>query len=142
MKDQETKNKFIEARAAGKSYDKISKELGVSKPVLIGWSREFGLEINNLKSIAMDGLRENFALSEQKRLELLGEILEKLKQEAMNRNYSGMPDHKVLELIIKYSEAVGEMMPVVEFRQKEPYDPNEKLKELLEGKERVVSWEA
>ena len=141
MKDQQVRDKFIELRAQGWSFDRIAQELNVSKPTLINWSREFSLEIQNLKALALDGLREKFSLSEQKRLELLGEILEKLKQEALNRNYSGMADHKVLELIIKYSETVGEAMPPVQFRQKEPYDPNEELKKMLEAKERVVSWE-
>lgn len=39
MKDQETKERFIELRAKGLSFDKISKELKVSKQILIDWSR-------------------------------------------------------------------------------------------------------
>jgi orotate phosphoribosyltransferase-like protein len=35
MKDQETRGRFIELRAQGLSFDKISKELQVSKQTLI-----------------------------------------------------------------------------------------------------------
>ena len=39
------KQRFIEMRAKDISYDKISKELGVSKQTLINWSKNFNIEI-------------------------------------------------------------------------------------------------
>jgi len=39
----ELKQRFIEMRAKDISYDKISKELGVSKQTLINWSKEFNI---------------------------------------------------------------------------------------------------
>ena len=39
------KEKFIEMRAQGISFAKISKEINVSKPILIEWNREFEKEI-------------------------------------------------------------------------------------------------
>jgi len=40
MKDQQTKEKFIELRAKGLSFDKISRELRISKQTLINWSKK------------------------------------------------------------------------------------------------------
>lgn len=51
MKDQETKERFVELRAKGWSFDRIARELKVSKQTLINWSRELALQIGNLKAI-------------------------------------------------------------------------------------------
>ena len=62
-KDNETKDKFIEMRAKGLSYDKISKQLKVAKSTLISWSKEFELEIKNFRNIEPEALNEKFMLS-------------------------------------------------------------------------------
>jgi len=142
MKDQKVREQFIELRSQGWSFDKIANELGTSKPVLIGWSREFSLEIENLKSIALDGLREKYVLTVQKRLELLGELLEKLKAEALSRNFSKMADHRILEMIIRYTEIVHEMTPPVQFKIKEKHNAMDELIKNIESRETVVSWKA
>ena len=41
MMDQEVKNKFIEFRARGLTYNKILVKLGVSKTTLINWSKDY-----------------------------------------------------------------------------------------------------
>ena len=48
MKNHDNKEKFIELRALGLSFDKISLEIGVSKPTLIKWNRECSKEVANL----------------------------------------------------------------------------------------------
>jgi len=141
MMDEVLKHQFIACRASGMSFDRIAEKLKVSKPTLVNWSRECSLEIENLKASALDALREKFVLTTQKRLELLGELLERLKQEALARDLSTLPSHKLLELTIKYSDTVKEATPPVEFKQKEARPTlAENLKELESG-EIVVSWE-
>ena len=49
MKTKDEKEKFIELRASGLSFDKIASMLNISKPVLISWSVEFQKEIKNLE---------------------------------------------------------------------------------------------
>ena len=51
MEILETKEKFIELRAKGWSFDKIAKELGKAKQTLINWSKELEDEIDNLKAL-------------------------------------------------------------------------------------------
>lgn len=65
MKDTDTKQRFIELRAKGLSFDKISDKLNTSKQTLINWQSEFNAEIANLKAV----LKESKQRSE-KRLEL------------------------------------------------------------------------
>ena len=47
-KNLRDKQDFIHLRAQGLSFEKISVEIGVSKPTLIKWNQEFSEEIANL----------------------------------------------------------------------------------------------
>ncbi len=51
-------DKFIELTAMGLSYDKISKQLKVSKSTLIEWSEVFNPGIRHLRNIELEPLRE------------------------------------------------------------------------------------
>jgi transcriptional regulator len=48
MELTESKQRFIELRAKGWSFDKIAKELDKAKQTLINWSKELQDEIANL----------------------------------------------------------------------------------------------
>lgn len=103
MKDQETKSRFVELRATGLSFDKIAKELNVSKKTLIEWSKHLSLEISNLKSIELEALLERYFMTKKMRIELFGGMLEANKTELGARNLNGLPTYKLHELLIKYS---------------------------------------
>jgi orotate phosphoribosyltransferase-like protein len=105
MKDTETKERFIELRARGLSYDAIAKELALSKQTLINWSKELKIEIANLKSICLDTIFTQYYVYKDSRVKLLGETLEKLRIELEKRDISNIPTDKLLSLFIKYSEA-------------------------------------
>ncbi|HZH59524.1 MAG TPA: hypothetical protein VEY70_08120 [Metabacillus sp.] len=69
MKDNETRQKFIELRAKGSSFNKIAKELNVSKSKLIAWSKEHLMEIENLKAVELESLQEQFYMTQKARIE-------------------------------------------------------------------------
>jgi len=102
MKSNETKKRFIELRAKGISFSKISESLKVSKKTLIDWSRELEREITNLKAIEMEELQEMYYVQKQKRIELFGSQLEQIMKELDHRNFSDMSTEKLLELQLKY----------------------------------------
>lgn len=60
MKDLQCKEKFIQLRAQGLSFDKISKETGISKPTLIKWNQEYSKEVSNLIFFYSENLIEEF----------------------------------------------------------------------------------
>lgn len=68
MKSQLEKEKFIELRANGICYDKISQELDISKPTLLKWGRECHKEISNRLYIDYEALISEYSL--KKKLEL------------------------------------------------------------------------
>jgi len=108
MKDQQTKEKFIELRAKGLSFDKISKELRTSKQTLINWSKELQEEIRNLKAIELEALQEKYFLTKEKRIELFGEGLKAIKEELEKRDLKDIPTGKLIELLLKYHRILKE----------------------------------
>ena len=57
MKEQTIKERFLVLRAQGLSFERIAKQLKVSKQTLINLSREFHYEISNIhvKSVTRMG---------------------------------------------------------------------------------------
>lgn len=105
MKPIDIKERFIELRAQGLSFDTISKELGVSKQTLINWSKDFQEEIENLKTAHLEALQEKYRLSREKRLEMFAKKLEAIENELKKRDLSEVPTQKLLELYLKYHTA-------------------------------------
>jgi transposase len=95
MKDQDTKNRFVELRAKGWSYDRITQELKVSKQTLINWSRALSFEIANLKAIELETLQEKYFALREKRIELFGETLRSIREELEKRDLKDTPTGEV-----------------------------------------------
>ena len=72
--------KFLLLRADGISFDKIAKELKVSKPTLIQWSRLFQENIQDLQFQDMRDLKEKYQYSKSARYEQLLKHLEKFNK--------------------------------------------------------------
>lgn len=103
METLETKNKFIELRAKGYSFDKIAKEIGIAKQTLIDWSKELKNQIANFKAFELEVLQEKYFLSKKNRLETFGSLLGSIKKEIINRDLSDVPTDKLLDLFLKFS---------------------------------------
>ena len=103
VKNTELKQKFIELRARGLSFDKIAGELHVSKPTLITWSRELAETIKNYSAIEREALQEQYLISRKARVELLGGLLKTIKDELASRDLKDVPTHKLFELLLKYA---------------------------------------
>jgi transposase-like protein len=110
MESTELKERFIELRAKGYSFDKIAQELGKAKQTLIDWSKELQDEIANLKALELEALYEKFYLLKEHRLQTFGGILAKLKTEVESRDLSEVPTEKLLDLLLRYSNQVKEEM--------------------------------
>lgn len=108
MKKAELKEKFIELRAVGHSYVKISEMIGVSKQTLINWSREFQSEIENLRNIETEALQQQFYLAKQSRIELLGTVLEKVKGEIAKRDFRDVTSDRLIELSMKLCKCLDQ----------------------------------
>ena len=108
MEAIETKERFIELRAKGWSFDKIAKEIGKAKQTLIDWSKELQDEIANRKALELEALYETYYLQRESRLQTFGAMLTKIKEEVMSRDLSDVPTDKLLDLFLKYNNQIRE----------------------------------
>lgn len=71
---------FLILRANAQSFDKISKQLKVSKPTLIQWSKLFENELNDLKFQSLADLKEQYQFSVKAKYEQLLKHLTKIDE--------------------------------------------------------------
>lgn len=103
---EELKSQFVTLRAKGLSYRKIASRLKVSKTTLGNWSQELEAEIASLRAIELEGLQEQYGLLKEGRIKLLGGLIKKIRQEALSRDLATVPTDKLLEILLKYQEAI------------------------------------
>ena len=131
--NSQDKERFIELRAKGWSYDKIGKELGKAKQTLIDWSKELQDEIANLKALELEALYEKYYLLKETRLQTFGEMLTKIKTEVESRDLSDVPTDKLLELLLKYNSQVKEEIVEPTFKSSEEITEERLDRELLDN---------
>lgn len=119
MKNIDDKQRFIELRANGKSFDTIAKEINVSKPILIGWQKEFDLEISTLLFTNLQDLISQIADSKQERIKALFERLKKLNQEIDNRDLSTLSVKELAILQEKTERQIGKELERVKLKSEE-----------------------
>ena len=96
METSNIKERFIELRAQGYSFDRIAKELGKAKQTLIDWSKDLQEEIANRKALELEALYEKYYLLKENRLQTFGAMLTKIKAEVERRDLSDVPTDKLL----------------------------------------------
>ncbi len=99
MKSNSEREKFVDLRANGISYDKISQELGISKPTLIKWGKECQNEISNRLYFDYESLLEEFCLRKKARLESAAIVLKKALDELRNRSLDNLSTKDLLFVI-------------------------------------------
>ena len=128
----EVKEKFIELRAKGYSFDKIAKETGKAKQTLIDWSKELQDEIGNRKALELEALYESYYLMRENRLQTFGAMLTKIKEEVERRDLSDVPTDKLLELLLKYNSQVKEEIVEPIYKSSQEIKEERQDRELLE----------
>lgn len=106
MKDAKTKEKFIIARAEGKSYSTIAKELGISKGTCTSWERELKESIDSEKRGRLEDLYTAYHMTREARIKNLGEILSKIDNAVEEIHLDEITPEKLLSLKLKYEEAL------------------------------------
>jgi len=98
MKDIETKLKCFKMRAEGKSLATIADTVGVRRQTVANWLNEHHEEVENLKAMELDALREACWMTTQARIKRLSARLEKITAELEKRDFSDLSTEKLLEL--------------------------------------------
>lgn len=103
MSDEQQKitvenQKFIELRAKGWTYARISAEIGVTKRSLVDWSRKFQFEIQNLRALELEALQAEWIATREDRIRALGEQLRAVETELKTRDFSQVPTGRLFTL--------------------------------------------
>jgi transcriptional regulator len=127
----ETKERFIELRAKGWSFDKIAKELGKAKQTLIDWSKDLQDEIANRKSLELEALYENYYLLKEAKIKKYGAILSKITDELESRDFNNVPTGRLLELYLLYFERLSQEVVEPTFKSSQEIKEERLDRELL-----------
>ena len=133
MESLEVKERFIELRAKGYSFDKIAKELGKAKQTLIDWSKDLKEEIANHKAIELEAIYEKYYLLKEHRLRTFGGVLNRLQDELMTRDLSEVSTDKLLDLYLKYQVQIREEIVEPTYMDSTEIAEEKIDRELLQG---------
>ena len=106
----EIKHEFVELRAKGWSYTRISKRLKVSKSTLSSWRAELEEEIASLRAMELEALQERYWMAKEGKIKLLGDQLKAIQKELKDREkaLADVSTKDLLELQLKYYLALQE----------------------------------
>ena len=85
MKGTETKQKFIELRADGKSLRKCASQLHMSKTTCSEWDKELAVQIASRKNERLEELYKEYGMVKEARIKRLGVILQCI-DDAINKD--------------------------------------------------------
>ena len=123
MKDQETKLRYIELRASGKSYRSIAEELGISKSTCGAWEKELADAIEDTKQDHERELIESYQLSRASRIDRLKSTLDQINEELSKRGLDDVSTEKLLKYKLDYER----------FLRDETLEPVEAPEQSIEG---------
>jgi hypothetical protein len=108
MKTIEEKQRFIQLRAQGLSFDRIAEELHISKPTLLNWSGELYEEVQEAIFHEQEKLLNQYEVMRKARFEvysrLLSEALQELSKRAENNKLERMETSQLLKLALQVEE--------------------------------------
>ena len=141
MKDVETRQRFVELRAQGKSLRAAADELGVGKQTLVRWEREHREQIENLKAIELEALTERYRLTVRAQVERYGAFLEQVTEELRKRDLTTVPTSKLFDIMVKLESRVEAMCPAPTLRDDEEIAEQQALRGLVAARRRRQSSE-
>jgi len=119
MKDTKTKEKFIQLRGNGLSFDKIVEEIGVSKGTLLKWEKELKQEISEVRFIELESMIQKYGVLRTERVKSYGEMLEKYRKELSTRDLSDVSTNKLLDMALIVEDRLREEMKDIRHYSKE-----------------------
>jgi hypothetical protein len=91
MHPTSTRNDFLRLRIAGLSFARIARQLGVSKPTLLAWSRASRIELDSGRAAAQDQEHNEIGASANRQLAALKKRHRALEQELFSRSLREIP---------------------------------------------------
>jgi transposase len=138
MKDRATKDAFIEMRAGGISFAAIAKKLHVGKRTLVEWSKECKEEIEKLRAIEDEALREQHRATVAAWLEILGGLEERIVTELKKRKLESVSTKDLADLLFKCDGVLAGLVAPVRFKKTFSYNFGDLV---LDNQTATTEWE-
>jgi hypothetical protein len=111
-KTVEDQAQFIELRAKGLSFQSISERIGISKPVLFDWAKDFDAKIKEQRAWELQTLLEKYNASKMARLENFAKLLQAIQAELdaridEDRGFYNVPTEKLLSMAVILDKRLG-----------------------------------
>lgn len=132
METLDIKERFIELRAKGYSFDRISKELGKAKQTLVDWSKDLQEVITQRRALELESLYEAYSLLKEEKIKRYGAILNKITEELQQRDFTKVPTGRLLELYLMYFERLREEVVEPNFMSSQEILEDQQDREILE----------
>ena len=91
MHPASTRNEFLRLRISGLSFARIARQLGVSKPTLIAWSRASRRELDSGQAEAQDQAQDEISTTANQELAEIKRRHHALRQEIFSRALHDIP---------------------------------------------------
>jgi len=131
VKDVETKHRFVELRAQGKSLRTVADELSVGLQTVVRWERELKEQIENMKAMELDALLERHRLTVQAQIERYGVELTRVTEELQKRDLASVPTPKLYDIMIKLHARVDAARPAFTLRDDDEIADQRALRGLV-----------
>ncbi len=118
MTRDDKKERFIELRIKGETFESIAKELEVSKQTLINWSKEHEVNqtITTARLMKFQNILKVQELNREAQIEYYSKLINKCKEELFKRDLSEVATDKLLNLILKASEELKKIVPAHHYK--------------------------
>ena len=117
MSKQDTKEKFVELRVAGETFEAIAKKLEVSKQTLINWSKEDAIKetISTARLMKYQNILKIYEQNRHSKIEYFASLSKKMKDELKTRDLSKVRTENLLKLILGNDEKLSKLIPSKEY---------------------------
>jgi len=106
------REKFIELRAAGMSFERIAKELEVSKPTALKLGHDLEQDVKRLQYIQLETLAEKYQLLKVARVEAFAKMLAKIDSALESVDFEKLPAEKLVLLKLKLMERLRQELRI------------------------------
>jgi DNA-binding XRE family transcriptional regulator len=102
MNRENLKEKFLEFRIEGETFESIAEKLNVSKQTLINWSKEDLVKetLSTARLVRHQKILQTYGQHRDAKIEYYSNLLKKLKDELAKRDFSNMSADKLLTVIL------------------------------------------
>ena len=115
---QDSKEKFVELRVSGETFEAIAKKLEVSKQTLIKWSKEGEIKdtITTAQLMKYQSILKIYEQNRQGKIEYFASLSKRMKEELETRDLSKVRTENLLKLILDSDEKLSKLSPSKEYR--------------------------